>query len=141
MKNTIDVRRRSETSNEATVRRRDGAEEKGGLDLSQFYGTDKYYKHPFSRVVYTDGVQYFAQNAGGGAYWFLDECVINFATTFKNQEFLAITLEVKDGTGDVVVTDGNETTLIKKHYAYTDCPNGTYKFYLTDDVLMLASEY
>jgi len=44
------------------------------LDLSQFYGTENYYRtNPiFAKdMVHTDGVKYFADNAGNGAYWFL----------------------------------------------------------------------
>lgn len=42
--------------------------------LCAYYGTENYYKHSLmgSRFLYTDGVRFFAQNAGGGAYWFLD---------------------------------------------------------------------
>lgn len=109
------------------------------LDLSQFIGTETYYKYPFSKIVYTDGIKYVCDEAQ--AYWLLDECVLNFAHNFKDQPFLSITLTVKDGSGDSLVTDGNDTVLGKAHYAYTDFPQGTYRFYLTDGVLMLASEY
>jgi len=33
------------------------------IDLSGFYGTEKYYRHALTSSVYTDGVQYFAEQA------------------------------------------------------------------------------
>lgn len=33
-------------------------------DLSQFTGTTQYYRHWTKRLLYTDGVQYFAERAG-----------------------------------------------------------------------------
>jgi len=41
-------------------------------ELKNFRGTQNYYVNSlFKRVHYTDGVKYFLQNAGEGAYWFL----------------------------------------------------------------------
>jgi hypothetical protein len=40
------------------------------IDLSQFTGTENYYRHPFGKALFTDGVKYFAETAG--AYWFID---------------------------------------------------------------------
>jgi len=39
-------------------------------DLSQFIGTVNYYRHWIGQGVYTDGVQYLAEQAG--AYWLVD---------------------------------------------------------------------
>lgn len=141
--NTNAFRRRNESDSigSSTDRRRD---ESKPLDLSQFIGTQAYFRQPFSRVLYTEGVQYFAKNAGGGAYWFLDKCFIEFEPKFREEPFLSIKLEVKDSKATITIGDGNDK-LDSKNIPYTDCPDGSYNFYIVDGgdhkVLMLASEY
>jgi hypothetical protein len=40
-------------------------------NLAQFTGTTQWYKHPLYRgLLYTDGIQYLAENAG--CYWLID---------------------------------------------------------------------
>lgn len=109
------------------------------LDFSQFYGTEHYYKHPFTKSVYTDGVKYFAEKAG--AYWFLDIVFSEYFTLMKKEGFLSINLKVNDFGADITVDDGNENILVKRHIDWTDCPQGEYKFFYADSVLMLTSEY
>ncbi len=110
------------------------------LDLSQFYGTENYYQtNPiFAKgLVHTDGVKYFADTAG--CYWFLD---IIATEAFPLQEpFMSINLLVKDGKAKIEVEDGDLKTLVAKDIEHTDCPDGLYKFFLTNNVLMLTSEY
>ena len=106
------------------------------LDLSQFYGTENYYRH-ISGKVYTDGVQYFARNAG--AYWFVDLVLLEMAN--DGEPFVAVTLTVKDDAADILVTDGNDGVLARKSIEWTDCPAGEYTFYICDGVMMLSSEY
>jgi hypothetical protein len=109
------------------------------MNLSQFYGTENYYKHPFSKVVYTDGVQYFAQEAG--AYWFLDKALIEYALLHKAHEFLSIELMSANNQALVSITDGNDNILKTDAIEFTDCPEGKYCFFMTNNVLMLTSEY
>lgn len=114
------------------------------LDLSQFIGTENYYyTNPFfaKNMVHTDGVQYFAINAGNGAQWFLDIVATEYFPMLKKEPFLSIRLVVEDGIADICVEDGNCKVLKHKHIEYTDCPDGIYKFFFTDNVLMLTSEY
>lgn len=41
-------------------------------DLKMFTGTEQWFRHPLSsNFLYTDGVKFFAEHCGGGAYWFL----------------------------------------------------------------------
>ena len=91
-------------------------------------------------MTYTDGVQCFAQNAGGGAYWFLDIVATQIATI--KEDFIAIKLSVPENEtiATITATDGNDKLLFTKHVAYTDCPTGDWQFYLTNDVLLLPSE-
>ena len=114
------------------------------LDLSQFYGTENYYRtNPiFAKdMVHTDGVQYFADNAGNGAYWFLDIVATEYFPMLKKEPFLSINMQVEDGKAVIAVEDGDLKTLKIKKIEHTDCPTGIYQFFLTDNVLMLSSEY
>jgi hypothetical protein len=118
-----------------------GTNMKTSLDLSQFYGTENYYKtflfNP--HLKHTDGVQYFAEKAG--AFWFLDIIATEIYPKTKNEPFIVITLTVNDGKAKILADDGNDKRIFQKNVSYTDCPDGEYRFYLADNVLMLTSEY
>lgn len=110
-------------------------------ELAQFYGTEHYYKHMFGGMVYTDGVKYFAENAGGGAYWFLDIIATEVMQLHKTQPFNSIHLISGGHNATLTVDDGNDNKLWSKIIHITDCPEGDWQFYLIDKVLMLPSEY
>lgn len=111
------------------------------LNLSQFTGTSAYHRtfmfNP--KLVHTDGVQYFAETAG--CYWLLDIIATEVYPLTKKEPFLSIKLGVDDGQAHIRVEDGDCETLLKKDIEHTDCPEGSYEFFLTDNVLMLTSEY
>jgi hypothetical protein len=110
--------------------------------LANYYGTEQYYVNPLYRwLKYTDGVHAFVNNAGGGAYWFLDIVGTALHALYQEHGFLSITLTAQANRAMIAVTDGDDKRLYQKQIEYTDCPDGTYKFFLTDDVLMLTSEY
>jgi len=111
------------------------------IDLSQFYGTESYHRTNLftPKLVHTDGVQYFADQAG--AYWFLDIVASECYPLTKKEPFLSIVLQVKNGHANIFVEDGNCEVLETRTIEHTDCPDGDYKFFLTDNVLMLTSEY
>lgn len=111
------------------------------MELNQFTGTQQYFKSNMfvPKMVHTEGVQYFCDKAS--AYWFLDIVATEF---FKLQEvdyFLSIKMVVADGKATITVEDGDCKVLKTKHIEFTDCPEGEYEFFLTDNVLMLTSEY
>lgn len=108
------------------------------MELNQFSGTENWYRHAMSTMLYTDGVKYFAETAG--AYWFVDMAAFLILPLAVKEGFASITLYCKDGRAEILVTDGNEHELLR-NTTPTDCPEGTYGFYLTDNVLMLTSEY
>ena len=112
-------------------------------DLDQFIGTEAYYVNPLYRwMQYTDGVKYFAQHAGGGAYWLLDIIGTEIKELYDHRGFLCINLKVHENEScDLVVEDGDGSELRTRRMSFTDCPVGAYKFFLTGNVLMLASEY
>lgn len=114
-------------------------------ELQQFTGTEQWYYNPlYPNMKYTDGVKYFAEKAG--AYWFLDITGTEYhpKTTGDNPEwdyFLSIVMTVENEQAIIKVTDGNDKVFVLHGIEYTDCPTGTWKFYLTDNVLLLPSEY
>ena len=110
------------------------------MDLGQFIGTEKWFKHPLvQRVLYTEGVQYFCEQAG--AYWFLD-IVATELFTFQDQEgFLSIHLIVTGSKAKITADDGNGNILWTKNIDFTDAPEGDWKFYFTGNVVLLTSEY
>lgn len=114
---------------------------KNGIDLSQFYGTEKYHKtFAFNpKLVHTDGVQYFADQAG--AFWLLDIIATEIYPLTIQHPFMVITMTVSEKKAKLVVDDGNDNWIFQKNIDFTDCPDGEYRFYLIGDVLMLPSEY
>lgn len=111
------------------------------INLSGFTGTEQYHKtflfNP--NLVHTDGVQYFADQAG--AFWLLDIIATEIYPFTSQHDFLAITMDVKDKKAKLVVDDGNDNWIFQKNIDFTDCPDGEYRFWLTGNVLMLPSEY
>jgi len=110
------------------------------IDLSGFIGTSAYHRSSlFSTMVHTDGVESFCNQAH--AYWFLDICATEIHPLLEREYFLVIKLIVVNGTAQIDVTDGDDNPVLLKEIEFTDCPQGVYDFFLTDNVLMLTSEY
>jgi len=111
--------------------------------LAHFSGTENWYRHWLVKgMLYTDGVKSFAEHGGqGGAYWFLDVVATEFYKLSKVAGFLHIVLSVKDGKATIKVDDGNDRVLRERRIDYTDMQAGDWRFYLTDNVLLLPGEY
>lgn len=119
-------------------------------ELSQFIGTEQWYRHAINRtLIYIDGVKFFAENGGDhGAYWFVDKvaCEITPLLKRRKEAFACTTLRVnKQEEAIIIVADGNETSLATYDIQYTDMQAGDWKFYLIDDgahiTLLLPREY
>ncbi len=109
-------------------------------DLSAFIGTENWHCHALNRqMLLTDGVVYFAETAG--CYWFLDIVATEVMRFHPMKPFLVIDLDVRAGAADIVVGDGDGVNLFKRHIHFTDAPSGLWRFYLTDNVLLLPGEY
>jgi len=111
--------------------------------LSQFTGTENYYRHALGQMKYTDGVAFFAENAGGGAYWFLDIVGTELITLQKAEPFIHVVLDSSEveNRATIKADDGNDKLLWRREIEFTDCPPGVWKFYLIGGVLMLVGEY
>ena len=114
--------------------------------MSYATGTESYTRYGIvNKILLTDGVVTFAEKAG--CFWFLDELTISLLPKAikKEQEetFFAIKLKVKNEKARIVITDGNENVLVEKRIAYTDCPNGDWKFYYDkqSNVMLYYLEY
>ncbi|PZN83063.1 MAG: hypothetical protein DM484_05310 [Candidatus Methylumidiphilus alinenensis] len=111
--------------------------------LCQFSGTENWYRHGLVKgMLYTDGVKSFAEKGGAeGAYWFLDVVATEIFPLLRNEPFLSIVLSVQGRKATVKVVDGNCQMLWEKRIDFTDMQTGDWKFYLTDNVLLLPGEY
>lgn len=109
-------------------------------ELRQFTGTTQYHYNPlYPWMQYTDGVKYFANKAG--AYWFLDVVGTELRNLTKKEQFMTVDYIVRDGKGQILVTDGNDTVLWNRSSIFTDTPEGVYRFFLQHNVFMLNTEY
>lgn len=112
--------------------------------LGHFYGTVEWYRHVLvPEMLYTEGVHYFAEMGGyHGAYWFLDIVATEYWPMLKKQPFMTVVMTVgKDRKAEIKVDNGNNRVLKTRNIDYTDMQPGVWKFFLTDNVLLLPREY
>jgi hypothetical protein len=109
-------------------------------DLTAFIGTENWHRHAINRqMLLTDGVRYFAETAG--CYWFLDIVATEVMRFHPMKPFLLVVLDVFEGVADIHVEDGNGARLWHRHIHFTDAPQGQWRCYLADNVMLLPSEY
>ena len=111
-------------------------------DLANFTGSENWYQHWLGKCLYTDGAKYVADQAG--AYWLIDEIAINQTRPkVRAEEFqvwvLKVDLEKRKGV--LSCDDGNGSVVFSKKIEYTDFPLPEIRFYCTDSVILLPSEY
>ncbi len=112
-------------------------------DLAQFTGTEQWYRHPLVRsLLYTDGIKYMATKAG--AYWLIDEIAfMQQHPGVKNQSFQVWKLKVnlEKSTALLICEDGNYNRVFEKKISFTDFPLDEITIWLTENVMLLPSEY
>jgi Family of unknown function (DUF6876) len=112
-------------------------------DLSQFTGSETWYRHSLVRnVTYTQGVQYMAET--GGAYWLIDKIATNqLDKRIRKEEFQVWKLRLdKEGNGATLrAEDGNGHVVHNERIDYTDFPLPEIDVWFTDNVILLPSEY
>ena len=119
---------------------------KSSLSLSQlrqFTGTEHWYRHALvRRILYTDGVRYVADTAG--AYWLLDELALaqQFIPQVNAVSFQLWRLTVKpDHTAILACEDGDGHPVYCREIPWTDFPLPELRLYVTDNTILLPSEY
>jgi hypothetical protein len=112
-------------------------------DLSQFTGSEQWYRHGLVRdVLFTDGARRVADT--GGAYWLLDEIALaqRSEKLLAGEEFQVWKLTVKaDKTATLTCDDGNGNIVFTKAIRFTDFPLEEITFYYTNKTILLPSEY
>lgn len=112
------------------------------LDLTEFTGTETYYKQSFMfGMVYTDGVKYLMETRS--CYWLLQTiyAVKNTSTILKGEPFLTCELSVDGDHAVLVFTDGNNNILQTEDIPYTDFQGNGVCLWYVDNVVLLPSEY
>lgn len=105
--------------------------------LMQFTGTEQWWRHTPFNLVYTDGVKYFAEKAG--AFWFLD--IVATEIEPMRLDFGVVKLVSNNSTGSIVLEDGNDHIVWEKKIEFTDAPEGVWRFFLCNNIIMVPSEY
>jgi len=112
-------------------------------ELSQFTGTENYYKSSFGMLNVTDGVHYLRTE--GQCYWLIDIIESYQKKIAHKTPFQVWKLIVKDNKGLVTCEDGNYNLVIKQEIPYTDFEEKTgmkeIELYCTNGVVLLPSEY
>lgn len=111
-------------------------------DLAQFIGSDYYYRHPFTKIVYTDGVKYLAET--GSCYWLIDEIVFaqsNKRLKVEGFQTWTLTVDLQSKMAVLRCEDGNNNLLLSKDIEYTDFSLPSITLWLSNETLMLPSEY
>jgi hypothetical protein len=112
-------------------------------DLSQFNGSENWYRHGINRnVLFTDGAKYIADE--GGAYWLLDEIAIiqPHNKAVAAEEFQVWKLTVRpDRTASLVCSDGNDHIVYTQHIPFTDFPIEEITLWFTNNTIYLPSEH
>lgn len=110
--------------------------------LRQFTGTEEWYFHPlFRKYRYTEGVKFLAGEAG--AYWLLEKILSSqILPELKGEEFQLWKLTVDEKKTALLTCDnGNGGIVYQEIIDTTDFPLDEIRFYFTDRVLLLPSEY
>lgn len=120
-------------------------------ELRSFTGSVNFYQHPLLvGARYTEGVQFFMENSarGNGSYWLLDIILTEGVELHVKEPFVVIEVDVEASPSTpnfpkavITFSDGNGKVLKKKKPIATDLEEGQWRFWLTDGVLMLPTEY
>lgn len=108
-------------------------------DLAHFYGSESFHRLPLSRLVATEGVAWVERHGHG---WLVSDIAIAVGhhPDLRGQDFLVVSY--KPANREWVAEDGNETVLHRMKYdAVQPSEVDEVRFFITDGVMMLASEY
>ena len=101
-------------------------------NLDMFIGSMKFYPIPFTPLVFTEGVNYFAKTCE--CYWLIDHLGALFINLKVNKRH-RVHIEVKEDS---------EKPILYKNKIHDVCeiiPIGEYTIWLINDTLLLPNEY
>lgn len=112
-------------------------------DLSQFTGSEQWYRHGINRkVLFTDGAKFVADRAG--AYWLLDEIALvqPYEKCVAAEQFQVWKLVVNaNRSATLSCEDGNDNVVYAKQIEFTDFPPEGITLWFTNNTILLPSEY
>lgn len=121
--------------------------------MRQYHGGDTLLFNAMNpKVNYTEGVRFFMQNAGGGAYWLLTILLTQpeILKAQKEHGIVFVRLKVAGNVALLMVNiDSGEPPLYQRFIDFTDCPErpvtesepeGEWLFYFENDTIMLPAE-
>jgi hypothetical protein len=113
--------------------------------LSQFIGTENYYKY-YGNFLLTDGVKFLCEEAG--AYWLIDILwSVQMISKVRNEGFqvLKLKVDVERSKGVVEISDGNNNIVYTQEIEYTDFPLEEITIWAIEQgeyrIILLPSEY
>lgn len=111
-------------------------------DLSQFTGTEQWYRHGLNRnILFTDGAKYVADQ--GGAYWLLDEIALaqRFEKKLAKQPFQVWKLtKHADANATLQCEDGDHNVVFTKQIPFTDFPVDEISLWFENNTIYLPGE-
>lgn len=122
-------------------------------DLEEFIGTENYYPVNeligmaglYPKINYTDGIHYLIESRD--CMWLIKMIchkVSSNSDLFSNQDFMRITLKKESdqpAKHKLIFTDGNYNVLDEEEIENQNVQDESVNMFLTDNVLMLTSEY
>ena len=102
--------------------------------------TEHYYKIPTYSFKYTDGIKTFCEKAD--AYWLLD-IIASISRHYKqmHEDFIIIDLIVDEDNKATITFEDTKGIFFKQEIPFTDCPEGTWRFYFDNNVFFWNGEY
>lgn len=112
-------------------------------ELRNFSGTETWFRHGlFRKYLYTEGIQFLAEKAE--CYWLLDKifALQDDQPSVKAEEFQTWDLIVyQDKTAQLKCGNGNGHVVYSEIISFTTFPLSKIRFYMTDNILLLPTEY
>ncbi|MEO5350533.1 MAG: hypothetical protein H7836_12935 [Magnetococcus sp. YQC-3] len=108
-------------------------------ELNQFTGTSKYFYDKLSRIYYTEGINYLAEQEE--AYW-----LINLIGSYQEEikeTFQIWNVRLCENGGAVITcrTDSNKPNIVTQCIEYTDFKLDNFEVYCINNVILLKTEY
>lgn len=107
--------------------------------LRHFTGTQQWYRHSLSGLLYTEGIQYLAERAH--CHWLID--VVGSYQPRLDAKFQVWKVKVEeDKSALVTMVEGDgEPERVRQELPFTDFPLPEFEFFCIDGVMLLKSEY